>query len=88
MSHISLTAVDWCGFYYKQKGIWVGAIFNVLATSWSQTKNLKKALDNAGLLGLPCVAHTIQVVGNKGRLAQISGAHVEAVGAQASYYAF
>lgn len=42
-------------------------------------KNMIKALDDAGLRSLPCVAHTLQLVANEGRLAQRSVAHVEAV---------
>lgn len=47
-----------------------------------------KALDNAVPFSLPCVAHTLQLVVNEGRLAQRSVAHSEAVGAQAGYYSF
>lgn len=43
-------------------------------------RNMAKALDNANLKSLPCLAHTLQLVVNEGQLAQRSIADVAAIG--------
>lgn len=76
--------MDGRGFYYEQRahtklGCWGNLKSSLRTVVRDNGKNIIKALDDAGLRGLPCVAHTLQLVANEGRLAQRSVAHAEAV---------